>query len=412
MNKKSLPLVIIIALVLAMVLGFIYLRNTYFPKYSWYENYSKTSEEPYGMKLFYDVLKGQEFPLTVLYNRNYQILDTNQQNSTLVYVGHEYDIDSVDVHYLLKFVEKGNRVFVTSNITPLKILREFVPVGDTISGCDSRRDSVVYISYANKNVPFPGRARFTFLNLKDTVANDWSVYGQTYFKQLHDYYGFEAFSFLNDTSVNAFYISHGKGRFYFHANPVLFTNYYFVQEKGYHHAVNILSQLHHGPIYWDEPYNYKPGTNSESVGRSPLKFLFSHPYLKWAWYLLLATILLYLVFRSKREQRIIPLLPTNENSTIEYVKAIGTLYFKSSEQKHIANEMYIVFLADIRSRYNLVTNIQEAELIQQLASRSGVNIRIIENLFKKFKKVRSENTGGDSLIELYNAIENFNKKRK
>lgn len=410
MPRKTATLLILLALALAVVFLFVYLRQSYLPKYSWYENYSKTSDQPYGLKLFYQVINRQKSPLTILYNRNYQSLDTNQSNANLIYAGYEYDIDSVDAGYLLKFVEKGNRVFVASNIMPLKILREFVPVGDSIYGCTTREDSIIYLSYVDRKLPYPATLRFNYQRLKDTVTTNWSVYNQTYFTRLENDFGFKPFSYINDTSINAFYIPHGKGRFYFHTNPVLFTNYYLVQEKGYRHTVNILSQLHQGPVIWDEPYTYKP--NTDGAVRSPLKFLFSHPYLKAAWYLLLVTILLYLLFRSKREQRIIPLLPRNENSTIAYVKAIGTLYFKSGEQKFMANEMYMVFLADVRSRYNLVTNIQEADLIKQLATRSGVNIRIIENLFIKFRKVRSESTSGDDLIELYNAIENFNRKRK
>lgn len=413
MLRKNAPIVVFIALVITIIAVFIFFRKSYVPKYSWYENYSKSSEQPYGLKLFYAVVKGQKSPVTILYNRNYHLLDTNQKNSNLIYVGFEYGVDSTDAESLLKFVEKGNRVFVASSVVPLKILREFVPAGDSIYGCSNIHDSVIYLTYANKKLPFSSRMRFQYQNFKDTVATYWSVYDQTYFKKMHDIFGFEPFSFVNDTTINAFYIQHGKGRFYFHTNPVLFTNYYLAQQKGYAHTVNMLSQLHNGPIYWDEPDSYKPGTDSDSPRRSPLKFLFSHLYLRWAWYLLLITILLYLVFRSKREQRIIPLMPLNVNSTIEYVKAIGTLYFKSNEQRYIANEMYIVFLSDIRSRYNLATNIPEPQLIDQLAIRSGINNRIIENLFKKFKRVRSEpGVGGDDLVELYNAIENYNKKRK
>lgn len=413
MYKKNIPIIIFALVAVIVIAAFIFVRKYYLPKYSWYENYSKTSEQPYGSKLFYTLLKDRDLPLTVIYNRNYHLLDTNLTNSNLIFLGAGYDVDSADAKTLLKFVEKGNHVFVASGYVPLKILREFVPVGDSIYGCTHVRDSVVYVSYKNAKVPFPQKIRFQYQNLKDTVATYWSVYNQTYFKELHDKYGYEAFSFLNDTNINAFFIPHGKGRLYFHTNPVLFTNYYLAQQRGYAHTANMLAQLHNGPVYWDEPDSYKPGAESDSPGKSPLKFLFSHPYLRWAWYLLLVTVFLYLVFRSKREQRIIPLMPSNVNTTIEYVKAIGTLYFKSGEQRYIANEMYIVFLSEIRSRYNLATNIQEADLIDQLSVRSGVNKRILENLFKKFKKLRSEsNAGGDDLVELYNAIENYNKKRK
>ncbi|MBL7932034.1 MAG: DUF4350 domain-containing protein [Bacteroidia bacterium] len=413
MDKKSVPIIVFIAVIIISIAAFIFIRSNISPKYNWNENYSRNSEQPYGLKLFYTVLKQQEFPLTILYNRNYHLLDTNRSNGNLIYIGFEYQPDSADIKRMMKFVEKGNRVFIASDYVPIKILVEFVPQGDSIYGCKTIRDSIVYLTYANNDLPFPARERFNYQNGKDTVATYWAVYNNSYFKRLHNDFNFQALSFLNDTNICAFYINHGKGRFYFHTTPVFFTNYYLAQQKGYTHAANMLSLMRNGPVYWDEPDSYKPGTDSDSPGKSPLKFLFSHPYLRWAWYLLLFTIFLYLVFRSKREQRIIPLMPLNVNTTIEYVKAIGTLYFKSSEQRYIANEMYIVFLSDIRGRYNLATNVPESELVDQLAIRSGINKRIIENLFKKFKRLRSESSAdGDDLVDLYNAIENYNKKRK
>jgi hypothetical protein len=185
-----------------------------------------------------------------------------------------------------------------------------------------------------------------------------------------------------------------------------------IKKNGFQHANNLLSQLHNGPTYWDDP-NALETKNSKTTNGNPLKFLFSHIYLKWAWYLLLITIGLYLIFRSKREQRIIPLMPVNTNTSIEFTKAIGTLYFQNKGHRHIANEMYMIFLSDIRSRYNIFTDIAEMDLIDQLTMRSGINKSIIYNLFNKFKYVRLDpESNSDDLIRLFDDLENYNKKRK
>jgi hypothetical protein len=192
----------------------------------------------------------------------------------------------------------------------------------------------------------------------------------------------------------------------------LFTNFSLCRQDGYLHANNFLAQLHKGSTYWEDPHLRSNSSGMVSAHNNPLQLLFSHPHLKWGWYVFLAAVVLYLVFRSKREQRIIPLMPVNANSSIEYTKAIGTLYFKNKGHHHIANEMYIIFLSEVRSRYNISTDMAEEELTDQLSLRSGLSKRVLASLFKKFGKARQNEAGENDLLNLYDAIEYYHKKRK
>lgn len=73
----------------------------------------------------------------------------------------------------------------------------------------------------------------------------------------------------------------------------------------------------------------------------------------------------------------------------------------------------MIFLFDIRSRYNIFTDIAEMQLIEQLAVRSGINKNILYTLFNQFKYVRLDpESNTDDLIRLYDSIENYHKKRK
>lgn len=410
--RRSTPLIVFVILVVGGILAILYYKKKYFPKYNWNVDYRKTSEQPHGLKLFYSSIKNQKTETTLLYNQSYELLDTTLTNSNFIFVGDDFYVDSTTALYLLKYVEKGNRMLISSNYAPLEIMRNFVPIGDSIYGYTDRLDSVVHLDFSKDTVPHPLKFSFHYQYLKDTAAINWSVYGIGYFKDTLAGYGFIPFSIYNDSCVNSFYVKHGKGRIIFHANPVLFTNFYMITENGFKQANNYLSQLHKGPTYWDDPYSVQQN-NSRASSSNPLKFLFSHTYLKWAWYVFLITILLYLFFRSKREQRIIPLMPVNTNASIEYTKAIGTLYFQSKGHNPIANEMYMIFLSEIRSRYGIFTDIAEADLIDQLSLRSGVNKSVLFNLFKQFKYVRThEDATADDLIILHNAIDYYHKKRK
>lgn len=415
MNKNG-TLIVVVALVVISIAAFVYYKSAYLPKYSWAVNYKRSSDQPYGLKLFYNTIKNQPHTTTIMYNHsNTDLRDTTLVNSNFISIGDDFYPDSISSDILLKFARNGNRVLIASNYSPLNILSRFVSKGDSISGFMEQRDSVVSLEFKGDSVPFQGRLKFHYQVLKDTAAYNWNIYRRSYLTDslLADY-NMVPFAFLNDSNINSFYLPVGKGRIIIHANPILFTNYYMASQNGFKHVSNVLSQLNAGPVFWyDNTADQTTNTSNNSDKSNPLKFLFSHPYLQWAWYLFLATVLLYLAFRSKREQRIIPLMPVNTNASIEYTKAIGTLYFKSKGHNRIATEMHIVFLADVRSRYNISTDIPEPELIEQLSARAEMDKTILYHLFRQFKYVRTDaDANAHDLITLYNAIENYNKKRK
>jgi hypothetical protein len=415
MNKNP-GLVIISLFLVVCTIAFVYYKNNYIPKYRWSTYYDINNEEPYGLKLFHKAIKSKSKGTTLLYNESYDTIDTTETNSNLVFVGDDFYVDSLTTIDLLKYVERGNCLFIASNYCPMEITRSFVPIGDSISGFKVNFDSVISVNFCEKNLPYPQELRFHYQVLKDTVSTYWSIYKNRYFNDTLTHYDFMPLSFLSDSSVNSFYILHGNGKIIIHSNPILFTNYHLINENGFKHMNNYLSLLNNGHLYWDDQYNNQTNTSNESNANNPnnpLKFLFSHPYLKTAWYLFLGTILLYLIFRSKREQRVIPILPINTNASIEFTKAIGTLYFQSKEHHHIVNEMYYIFLSEIRARYFLPTDIPDAELIEQLTLKSGIDKTTLYDLFRQFRYLRSyPEATTDEIIKLYDSIEKYHKKRK
>jgi hypothetical protein len=321
-------------------------------------------------------------------------------------------VDSTEAARLLHYVEKGNRLLIAGNYFPFELMMPLVPPGGTVRAYWERRDAEAVVHYMAGSVPYPGQSVFHYRHLKDTVAHTWNFFRNDYFSDTLALYHFKPISFLNDSAVIACSIDHGNGRIILHANPILFTNLYMTGSNGHHHMSNLLSLLQEGTTYWDDPYAVQ-GHNAQEARGNPLRFLFSHPHLMWAWYLFLFTIILYIIFRSKREQRVISLMPVNTNASIEYTKAIGTLYYQKKGHHHLANELYTIFLAEIRGRYNIFTDIEEKELIDQLSARSGISRNILYNLFRQFQYVRSDReANGDDLINLYNAIEYYHKKRK
>jgi len=398
MNRNSTLILIIVVLIVAG--GIFYIRQ-YIPKYEWKEQYEEVSEEPYGMKVFYNLLKDKNVVFKAIKNNFNTNLDTLATNASYVVFGDYLHIDSLRAEHILKFVENGNTAFIAAKNAPLEITRCGVYLPDSIYPYNNYLDSSIHISYANNKTTTNFHHQF----LKDTTNYYWHGYNKSHFNDslAADFY---PLSYLNDTLVNGYYFNYREGKVVVCSTPILFTNYNLIQEDGFTNANIFLALLNTDKIYWDA-ISQKVIDNSRGgkIEGSPLQFLFSDKTLKWGWYLFLFTIVLYLFFRSKREQRIIPVLPKNTNTSIAYTKAIGVLYFKKGQHKLIANEMYIILMAQLRNRYNLIVSKDEKEWIPHIALKSGIKEKTIMELFKNFRNVRfNPMANSKDLIKLHNAL--------
>ena len=145
--------------------------------------------------------------------------------------------------------------------------------------------------------------------------------------------------YFNDEFSNFARIKYGKGQLLLHTTPIAFSNFHLLREQNVEYAGRVFSHLVEGPIYWDNYSNvslalarrmndlayYNPYKTFNDEG--PLQYILSQPALAWTWYLGLTLALLYLLFRAKRKQRVIPVLEPNHNTSLEFISTIGRLVF-------------------------------------------------------------------------------------
>jgi hypothetical protein len=392
---------------------FVFYIQGHTPKYKWDSEYSRKSEQPYGLKYLYDLLK--EKKLNFVSNQSFDLLDTNVSNTNLIAIDSELELDSANTLFLLAYVKNGNKAFISTDAVPKTLLKSSLSMSlnDSIDEYDFYESDSIKVNYFSSDIPHPEYLKFHYQYLKKVTKRNWSGYKPFYFNSVLRNDSVVPISFFNDSVVNCFYVQYGKGGFIFHSDPILFTNYNMIQTSGFKNANNVFSYLNNGPIYWSEYDNFSELDNGHGYGSNPLKFLFSHYTLKAGWYLFLFSIFIYVLFRSKREQRIIPVLFKNKNSSIDFAKDIGSLYYQKKAHHNIATEMYNMFLSDIRTRYNIITFREQKDLIEQVVERTEINREIVLDLFKKFNEVKHDtNAKPKELVELYKALENFNKIKK
>jgi hypothetical protein len=139
-----------------------------------------------------------------------------------------------------------------------------------------------------------------------------------------------------------------------------------------------------------------------------MRYIISRPALKFAFYLFLFVLFVYLIFQSKREQRYIPIITPPKNDSANFVKTIGQLHFLKKDYKTISHQIIKLFLEKIRNKYYLKTNDLDNEFYESLNLKSNKSIEDIEKLFGFIKYIKSkDDVRENNLIELNNLIEKF-----
>ena len=206
----------------------------------------------------------------------------------------------------------------------------------------------------------------------------------------------------DSTRVNFVKVPWINGNFYLHTQPAAFTNFHLLKSNHYQYAEKVLSYVPKSNLFW-----HIQSQTGEIISDSPLRYIFNQPALKWAWFIGLFGMLFFMIFNAKRKQRIVPIIEPLQNSTIDFTKTIGNLYYQEGNHDDIINKKIIYFLEKIRNEYLLDTTILNDDFIKKLHQKSGKNLVHIQkvvfliNAYRKSPHTSIE----EDLVQINNAIE-------
>ncbi|NJM24667.1 MAG: hypothetical protein HC859_03245 [Bacteroidia bacterium] len=200
----------------------------------------------------------------------------------------------------------------------------------------------------------------------------------------------------------------GKGYLYLNSTPLAFTNAYMLYNNNPEFASRILSLLPaRQPVYWTEFYQ-----RGRLEAQTPLRYVLTTEPLKWAYYLVAFSLLLFMIFEAKRKQRIIPVIPPLTNTSLEFVETIGALYFQHADHTDMAEKKINYFLEFIRSNYWVNTTVINTDFLRTVAKRSGNSLDDVKNLFRYFQELEGKTKlTEEDLIELNSQIEKFHQAK-
>jgi hypothetical protein len=398
MNKSIKIYVAILVFVLALIL----VADRDQPKpIDWRPTFSVHDKIPYGLFVFdkeiKGLLKGQKIE-RVSAVTPYEYLDSKYNADTLVEdykikgtffnISENGAIDEQSVKELFYFVSRGNNAFLSMRSFPDVLLDSLkLDVQTDLTNYNSSTS----IWMANKKV---SAKKYRF---KQSIEDYFSKIDTANTTVL----GYQSAA-ENGRHINFIKVKYNGGYFYLHTQPAAFTNYHLLKSDHYQYAENVLSYIPKGDVFW-----YTKGQNNESISGSPLRYIFSQPGLKWAWYFSLIGILIFMIFNAKRKQRIVPIVKPLSNLTVDFTKTIGNLYYQEGDHTNIIDKKIIYFLEKIRNEYLIDTTKLDDDFIKKLHHKTGKNITDIQELVFLINEHRKSYHGSleEDLIRINNAIE-------
>lgn len=395
---------------------------------NWEKNYDSESKHPYGTYFIRQILsRGLENALVE--DINVSVKDyfdsTNQKlkgnDIVYFYVGKSLNLFNSELDSLLDFVSKGNTMFVAAEHLPVKLLEELFINENRYSYFDYKEDSTVSLTYLNGN--FSGAFKLQNKVRKKLKTQRWRYinYGIKF-----NYNGTE----IGEMDGRPCYMkfNFGSGTILIHSIPHAFTNNFLKTEEGREYVEVALSYFPKSKILFDNytQFVYDDGKmqidygNQEDYsndgrrmgGNNTLDFLLKSSATRWAYLLIILGLLLFAYFRGKRQQKIIPTMESNDNSSLEFTETIARLYLNQNQHNKLIVHMKNIFINKMKTMYYIAFS-EDLKYAEKISKKSGVQLDEVKTLLKLFKRgTNISNVSDEYLVNLYKKLNDFYKKAR
>jgi hypothetical protein len=389
---------IYIFLLFFLIIGIIYLDAIAPKPINWSPTYSLKDKIPMGMYVFNEeidsLLKNQKIEkinvtpyeyFEPLYDYD-SLVNNYKAKGTFLNISEFSTIDEQSTTELFYFVDHGNTAFISTKYFPEGLLDSLkVEINNEFKFKDSLYNWVANPKLGSKKFKIIEGAGNNYFSKIDTLNT--TVLG---------------YQSGDSTRVNFIKVKYKNGSFYLHTQPAAFTNFHLLKDNHHQYVEKILSYIPQGNVYW-----FTKGQNGESISESPMRYWLSQPALKWAWYIALIGVLIFMIFNAKRKQRIVPIKSPLPNTTVDFTKTIGNLYYQEGDHDNIINKKIIYFLERIRNEYLIDTTRLDEDFVKKLHHKSGKDLYVIQKaifLINTHRRSPHDSIEED-LIQINNAIE-------
>lgn len=357
---------------------------------NWAPTYLATDKIPYGTFIIRDRIKDiipkakiQESKRPV-YNT---LKDQNFNNASYFLIAQKIDVSKTDFDQMKKFMQAGNKVFIASYDFG-KLEKELKIETSTTMSAD--RPSL----------------NFTNPNLKTDANYGFERgIGTQYFSKI-DFKKGIVLGINNNQQPNFVKYNYGKGALFLISEPGFYTNFNMLDKYGAEYAAKTLSYIQTSDqVIFDDYFSAQKNETTDV-----LRVFFKHPELKWAYYLTIFSLVIFVLYEIKRRQRIIPIADPLKNASVEYAHVVGSVYYHERNNLDIAKKKINYFMKYLRTRYFLKTNEIGSDFATLLMEKTGINEPSAKTLTRYFIQIPQMSTLSDQeLISLNQSIEFFHQ---
>ncbi len=371
---------------------------------NWYPSFAISHKIPYGSYVAYHEAKwffGDR--LQNVRVSPYVFLEKHPDaQGTFVLYNSQINLGKTALNALLHWVKKGNNLFIAS----LDFEKDLL---------DSLQLESAYFLNAGFHSNFNQKLRLTLDN-PELAPLDSVIFDKKYaapvirikdsvplknFKQLGHFIGRDI-----EDKTNFIDVTYGNGHIMLHSFPYVFTNYFVLKPGNWDYYNGLLSYINlKTPVYWS--VNVQNGATAQGI----FKYIIENPGFLWAYRLLFAGLLLYIIFEGKRKQRAIPVVQPPKNETLGFTKTIADMYIENKEHKRIALIHIKHFMDYVRHQLHIDTGQHPNILKQKIAQKTKSNLIDVERLFGLIKDVENQqNINTETVLELEKQIEKIKRR--
>lgn len=365
------------------------------------ESYSKKDKKPFGAEIAYrqinalyngNIIRDKRLP----FETTWQTLDDT--GALYICMAPELFLTEADADAMMDYVYEGNSLFISAGFIDELLLNKV--------GCRE-----IYTDPKIQKLT----EKMTRTSLR-SVVKPASDYGYYYYPFQNYFAGIDS-SHTRVLGYNAHqqpnFLVHyyGSGRLYLQCEPRAFSNYFLLSGTNFEYLNSAMAFTRSEPehVYWDD-YYHKLRSRKREKGFSSFSEIMKYPALKFAFWLSLATLLLYVLFSGKYLQRVIPPIKPNENTSVTFTETIGHLYLQKKDNKNIADKMITYFNEYIRNTYFLNTNHINNDFVAMLSRKSGVEKDRVDTLYRSISATQGSREVTDyQLLSLHEQIQEFYK---
>ena len=368
----------------------------------------RNDDDPYGARVAYEGLPWLFPDADVsLYSGGPVTLTNSDEKKAVIFLSPSVDATPAEVTAAINFAGEGNQIFVSAfRISDTLLHTLGIRTAYRFHFRDEQMDSMTVGVYSPvdafyNSFSYPGDSYETYVSSLDSQYT--SVLGR-------DVAGHPNF-------VRIAY--KGGGAIYLQFAPIAFSNFFLLHKKNMGYYENALSYIPATTkhVIWDDYYRYTTrsgrqfsvlqyilGDHSNGTGENVTRGL------AMAFWLLLLLFLLMYLFDSKRRQRMIPVIAPLRNTSLDFVRTIGRLYFQRRDNRNLAGKMAAHFQDQIRTRYHLPVAVPDEDLVRRLAYRTGYAKEPLQEIVTYIRDLPSKAyVSDDELVHFHRQLEEFYK---